>query len=346
MIEVEKRMVDRIGIFLVPTTEEQRITELARAAKEAMYEPGEGWRGEARKLFEALGAVAVARRVIEGDRALSASIAFEEQVVRHAGRQWGDLSPLECRQAVTELLGKKKPTARKRSDDVPRKAFAEHVDAVSQVLSEKAPATAGLWIEADLAEPEPPNDSVEDEPSNVEDEPSNVSAEESMRLLRDWQEEKNLQRLLRGPAAETDLRLRLCHIAARPAAHARGIVTGARDDDDLIGKARQSANTLLVERAIECDESSRIGHIEAIRTLQEFLAERAPDIYDSAGIYAPPRALSLLNTILRLKPELINAIDARVPGGGAQPITWLIDSLQRAVKKRRAFAIVFDDTLL
>ena len=118
----------------------------------------------------------------------------------------------------------------------------------------------------------------------------------------------------------------------------------ARGNDDRFAKVRQAANASLVEGAIACDVSRRIGHVDAIRALDELIAERAPDVHDPAGIYAPPRARALLETISKLEPELVETIDARVPGGAAEPFAWFVDSLRRAVAQQRAFALIFDDT--
>ena len=328
-------MVDRVGLFLVPATGEETLSSLARAAREAMYQGGEAWRGEARKLFAALDGAAVARRILEGEHALDASVAFEEQVARHAGRRWREMSPRERRQAVTDLLAKKRPALRKRAGDLPPEAFAQHVDAVSQLLREDAPATAGLWIQTDLADPAPA-------PDPVDEEPSDVSPEESLRLLREQQEQIRENDRRRGGAAETDFRLRLCHTTAKAAAEAHGLLSRARGNDDRFASARQDASVLLTDRAVACDESQSVGRIEAIRTLDSLLAGKAPGKHDSTGIYPPPQARALLDTVQQFESELVNAI----PGAGAESVAWFVDSLRRAVAKRRAFAIVFDDTLL
>jgi len=58
----------------------------------------------------------------------------------------------------------------------------------------------------------------------------------------------------------------------------------------------------------------------------------------------PARARALLKTLSELEREIAIVIKARVPGGGAEAFRWLVDSLTRAVARRRAFAIVFDET--
>jgi len=304
-----------------------------------MFEPGDAWRDAARALFMALDKVAVARRVIDRPDALDAAAAFENWVEKQTGQRWEQLSPLQRRHVMAEIMAAGPPTIRSQ---VSPETLAAYQKALAELLDEHAPATAGLWIQTDYPESAP----ATEQPNEQDD----VDTAEVARRLRKVAEESRELRLRRGSDAEGNVILRLCHTSAECAAQARSLIARTEGDENRAWEVQQDAATLLEDKASECDETRRVGHIAAVEALLHVVSERAPAADEPTHIYDPPRARVLLKAIeeLEARNDLPGLLDARLrlagwpPDTEAEPLTWFIASLRRAVASHRAFAVVFD----
>jgi hypothetical protein len=91
--------------------------------------------------------------------------------------------------------------------------------------------------------------------------------------------------------------LRLCHVTAKCVEEAKRRLASAAGDDNRLADAYESAETLLSEKAIECDETRRRGHIEAMQALIHRMAQRIPELHGESVVYSPPQAQILLEAL-------------------------------------------------